>query len=143
MLSSKTPAHSSLPQIVKMLCTFSLSPIGDNAELQKRLAVHLTAKEGGGDSGAKENGGGDESGDGGEGKNQGAGALMEVIMAHEGEHSFVLSLSGRMVRTSRPPDSTLISTSGPTATSGLNAPPTQCAATSSKGELRKAYFLLR
>ena len=40
-------------------------------------------------------------------------ALMEVMMAHAGEHTYILSLSGRMV-----------------------------AATSSKAELRKAYFML-
>ena len=89
------------------LCDAALSPIGDKNELQKRLAIHLKAKGGGG-------GGGDTEGDGGDsGKGDSNEALMEVIMAHAGEHTYILSLSGRMI-----------------------------AATSSKAELRKAYLMV-
>jgi len=94
------------------LCEAGLSPIGDKVELQKRLAVHLKAKGGGGgDAGDDDSKAG--GGDADNGKQDSNEALMEVIMSHAGEHTYILSLSGKMV-----------------------------AATSSKAELRKAYLMV-
>ena len=94
------------------LCEAGLSPIGDKVELQKRLAVHFKAKGGGGgDAGDDDSKAG--GGDADNGKQDSNEALMEVIMSHAGEHTYILSLSGKMV-----------------------------AATSSKAELRKAYLMV-
>jgi hypothetical protein len=92
------------------LCDAGLSPVGDKNELLKRLAVHYHAK---GAGGAAAGPGGDEGKKGAEGAAPSNEGLMKVIMAHEGDYTFVLSLSGRMV-----------------------------AATSSKAELRKAYLMV-
>ena len=95
------------------LCDAGLSPVGDKNELQKRLAIHLKAKGGGGGGGgdAEEADGGGDSEKGKKGESNES--LMEVIMAHAGEHTYILSLSGKMV-----------------------------APTSSKVELRKAYLMV-
>ena len=95
------------------LCDAGLSPVGDKNELLKRLAIHYQGKEGEGGGGEEETAGVGGGGGGGGGGKSANLDLMEVIMAHEGEHTFILSLSGKMV-----------------------------AATSSKVELRKAYLLV-
>ena len=107
-----SPTSLTMLQVRTALCAAGLSPVGDKNELQKRLAVHYTAQGGGGaggQGGDKEEGGAA----GGGGKGGGNEDLMAVIMEHEGEHTFILSLSGKMV-----------------------------AASSSKVELRKAYLLV-
>lgn len=93
-------------EVRKALCDAGLSPVGDKVELQKRLAVHFTSL-----AVKKEDGGGASTGSQDLGSN--LMDLMEAINANEGDFAFVLSLSGRMVKS-----------------------------TSSKAELRKAYFIL-
>lgn len=95
------------PEVRLALCDASLSPVGDKAELQKRLAIYFTAKGGGKEN--KENG--DTNGK--QEKDSTNEDLMNVILANEGDYIFLLSLSGKMVQ-----------------------------ATSSKAELRKAYYLV-
>ena len=99
-------------EIRKGLCDAGLSPIGDRNEIQKRLAVLFSSL-------AKKSSSNEAPGDADHNSNDHNSSddqvkdLMEAIIANEGDFIFILSLSGKMVK-----------------------------ATSSKAELRKAYFIL-
>lgn len=73
------------------LCSAGLSPVGDKAELLKRLAVHYSTLTspgpGGGETEDKEEEVVDDTKE----------ELMNAIMANEGDYVFVLSLSGKYV----------------------------------------------
>lgn len=90
----------------------SLSPIGDQGELKKRLADFLRQKAGNAISKNDTSSNKVES-NGGSGMDASTKALLEAIVTNEGNNAFILSLSGKVVSTQ-----------------------------SSKGDLRKAYLLL-
>jgi len=101
-----------LPEVRQALCDAGLSPVGDKNELMKRLAVHYsTLTSSVTSNNASENG---ENNGSSEAKtDKSTGELMKVILDNEGDFVFILSLSGRIVKSN-----------------------------SSKAELRKAYLLL-
>jgi len=82
--------------IRKGLCDAGLSPIGDKAELQKRLAVYYSTLTSSSATGDAANGGNDGGGKAGDKKQ--TEDLMTAIMENEGDYVFILGLSGKMVK---------------------------------------------
>jgi len=84
------------PDVRRALCDSGLSPVGDKAELLKRLAIHFTKLVA--NTKVKDSGGESTNGtSGGEEKDDAKHELMKAIIANEGDYVFVLSLSGTLV----------------------------------------------
>jgi hypothetical protein len=103
----------SIKDIRDALCAHSLSPIGDKSELMKRLADFFMQQNLKGANKEKNNSAAATSSQETDNNNDNNKELFDAIVEAEGDHVFVLSLSGNKI-----------------------------SATSSKPELRRAYLLL-